>query len=382
MAQVKRLFHLFRNRFAGENSTANSLFKVAPFTYIASLFFGVPLITPVKGHHEMLSVVTLLLRCYSVYAALIYDFTSEFSIVFLNQLALSFLGFVTLWLFINKRASIISFLSSDTASAPKLRRTDILCPILCLGPLLLQILPALCSSVSYLYHKNKLVGSFFDFSPILEYTVFSVFFALALNWFQVVPLCVILYSLGYCVLYTHKMTVLASISSNWHCITYSRILKMLKDVSAKQEQFEATFGPFLFISLCYNFLSTVYFIYGLKLTISSRMAHLYYFMASCLLVQIICIGLIFFISICNEKVKKLSMFVSDQLESKFDQDISMTFLMVNYLQNKINSCINEPVTACKMVNVDRKIVLTIATSCVTFSVLFVQINDGALDSKP
>lgn len=321
---------------------------------------------------------TLVPRLWISYSAIKYDLKRDITMIFINQIAVCFLGYLTLILFLRKRREIVTFLKSDASLAPKFRRFDLIFPIFFLGPIVFHYIPLLSAKFSFELYEKKFLGSIFAFCPILQMIMSHLVLISTLTWFQLAPLCAILYSLGYSILFVYKVNTLTSISENFNSTQYKCILLKLTSVSVKQEQFESIFGPFLFICLCYNFLSTVYLIFVLQVIFLNRSLHLSSFAASCLCIQAICIAFIFFISIYNEKLKKLSMRISSQLELNLIDNCPAHFWVVSYLQNRITSCINEPLTAWKMVTVDRQVILTIATSCVTFSVLFIQINNGSL----
>lgn len=359
-----------------------SLFKMLPFTCLICLFFGVSLSNTTRKCRWLPLVCTLPPRLWIVYFGMKHDLEQDFFVIFLNQGADFFVGFVTLWLLIQKRNEIVSFLSSNLSLVPKLRRFDLLVPLFIFTPILFESLPLLKATHLLSYFETKFLGSHLTYNFITRFIISFTICMCTSIWFQLVPLGLVIYYLGFCVLDAERVDFLDCLSNNWRSTGYNSILRRVKVVSQKHQEFESIFGPFLFMCLCCYFTSTVYLISLVRMLLTnSQDGYLYYFFASCFIIQLMCIGMIFFISLFNEKVKHRAAVVSAQLEFELIQHSSATFLMINYLQSKICSSINEPLTAWKMVEVDRKVILTIVTSCVTLSVLFVQINNGALTTN-
>ena len=297
----------------------------------------------------------------------------------LNCLVNFSLGYATLWLILRKRSEIVHFLSSDPASVPKLRKIDLLCLFLHSTLTFIFILPTV-TYPNVLEAREKLFAPFLIFSPPLKRIVLFILLLLDISWFQLTPFCIVLYTLGYYNLYAFKLTVLTDILNTKDPINCHYITHKLKCVSIKQHKFESIFGPFLFLVLCYNSLASIHFFYALKKVTTDHSPQFYYFLAYSLFIQVMCISMILFVSCYNEKLKDLSTFVLDQLESKLLKTSIVDYSMVNWLYKKINA-INQPLTVCKMMNIDRQIVLAIATSCFSFSALYIQMNNATLTSN-
>lgn len=366
---------------AGEEAR-KSLFKTIPFVSLNCLLLGIPLSSSLKVLHLVLYAVALLLRFCMLGLALQDDIRMVTPMISLGDFFLHCMGSITFCVLMKKRSGIVAFLSSDSSSTSKMRKIDLLWPIIFFVPFLLEY-AALCTDVNvFKYYKGKFLLSALDSHRTVQRVLIQLLVVVHLVWFGMEPLCVFIYALGYCVLYNHKLNVLTSISNKWHVNNFKSILLKLQSVTQKQEQFESAFGPFLFICLCYNFVSSVLFIYFLDFIYSNRSkGDFSHAVASRFFIQLISMGLVFLISIYNEKLRKLSFQISEQLELKLTESASEKFLAVTYLQSKINKSINRPLTACKMVTVRRQVVLTIAASCVTFSVLLIQINNGSLMAK-
>lgn len=354
-----------------------SLFKLIPFTFVNSFIFGVPLSAEVKFHHRILFSVSLSLRLWVSYVYFKKNIERQVRMDIINQWTFYTLSYVTLGVFVRKRVRIANYLLLDPSLGPKLRKIDLLSLLFFLATLGLTLMPLL---IGGLHESNEqiLVPSFFDFCPLLKRIIFWTLSVLYTLWFHLVPLCASIYALGYCVLYDFKYRTLATISDNW-ATPHVLILK-LRGVSLRQEQFESTFGPFLLVCLFYNFIVSVYLFCTLKLLNSEGLKHYYFYITFCFYIQAICIGLILSVSHFNEKLKVLSNLLLGQIKLKLGQDLQVNSCLINFWQNEINNSINEPLTACKLLVIDRQIVLTIAASCVSFSVLWIQINNGALNS--
>lgn len=370
-------FRWFRKTSDESNSPHVSLFKLIPFTATICFWFGVPLSNPTKVHHWVLFVVTLVPRILYSYSAMKYDLEVAIAMISINQLTFLGLGYIFLFVLARNKSKVVSFLTSDASVAREFRKIDLLCPLLILVPMLLQHFPIFISPPLFVYFETKCC-SLLQCCPTVKYIVARITFVSVFLWFQLIPLCSVFYSLGFRILYSHKMSILTEISNNWRSSNFDSILLKLNTVCEKQKQFESIFGPFLFICLCYNFISTVFFINLVNRLILGETSFLFYYAASMMSVQLICITLVLLISIYNEKIKTFANFISAQLECRLTEEPLSTFFMINYLRKKIYAVANEPLTACKMVTLDRQIILTVATSCVTFSVLLIQINNGAL----
>lgn len=376
---LKHLFKsCFRRNKVEPNSPERRLFSFVPFTYVACVLYGVPLSNPTKLRHVIALIVTLIPRIWISYFALKYDFANGVKLIILKQFYLNVLGLITFCLLVKKKSQIVSFLTSDVLLVHKFKRIDLLSVFLFILPPVLHHIPVWFSPHLHEMYRKKFLGSAFECYPILQRVLFYATFVSLVHWFAIASLTVVLYYFGYCVLYAHKVRVLASISFNRQSTNFTSLLSSLNSVSERQKEFETIFGPFLLVCFTYYFMATLYFIDIIRQLFMGGHSHLYYFVAACLFSQATCIGLIFLVSSGNEKVKNLSASVSARLDTQLAQSNPCSFLMVNHLQKRIHYSINEPLTAWKMFTVHRQVILTIATSCVTFSVLFIQINNGAL----
>ena len=353
-----------------------SLFKIIPFTYIICTFFGVSLSTHSKIHHRVTHFVFSLLRILCLYSFVRPEIYPGNAMKVINQTLFYLVGLIFYWLFIGRRKAIVTFLLSNASAISKMKSINILHPLLVLVPHLLTGMFFFFSSVRD-YQKN-LFGPISECCPSFALVLFYVIFSVGSLLFQP-TLCMVMYVLGYCVLYTEKSSVLTSIGRNWKSVEYDVIVRQLKSVSDKQEHFECIFGPFLFICLYQIFSSTVQLIYLIRALLLYR--SLICFAASILLTQVSCVGLIFYVCICNDRLKSQAASISFQMEEQLVGHSATTLLLISKLQRRISETINEPLTAWKMMTVDRQIVLSIAASCVSFSVLYIQINNGALSSK-
>lgn len=378
MIVQKNWFTSFFRRSLGEKDNRKCLFKFIPFVHINSLLLGVPLITPAQVHHRMLHIFSLLAHIFVFCFLVKRNFEQKNSMVIVSDLLYNSMGMIAFFLLLKKRKCIVDFISSDESLAPKLKRIDTVWTLTFSSFLFLEYFCVHLSPLLYEFYETKFLLKFLNSFPTLQRILIHLMAIGYVIMFQTEPMCLVLYSLGYCVLYSYKFGVLKSTSSSWQVDSLRATLLKLQSVTKIHDQFERTFGPFLLVLLCYNFVSAVYFIYFLNLLISSGVLEMYYTGAFTLFSQLISIVLILVISIYNERLKKLSLDLSDQLELNLGGNSVENFLMVKYLQCKIVKCINQPLTACKMVTIRRHIVLTIITSCVTFSVLFIQIYNGSL----
>lgn len=385
MSCVKNRFEsLFRKNKKTSISNEKPLFRLIPWTQLGFLVAGIVLFNPTRKRHVVWSFLTILLRLWLCYSYVSERIKTSSTIETMNEFTFYSFAYGTYILLVKKKSKIVHFLSSEPLSAVNLRKVDLLCVAFYLGSVLLTTIPVVESPILFESNKKMLLGSLFTSCPIIRTILCILFLALFIFWFQLSPLCSTTYALGYTVLYSYKVNALNCISANLHQMSHQSLILKLKEVKSKQKQFESIFGPLLFIVLCNNFLATIYFFLILKLMISEAGLIYYnyclYYIAYCVLIVTTCIGLIFYIAHYNGKIKDLSDEVSEQIEAKSGEHLHSNYLLVNYLQRKVNKSINDPLTACGMVNVDRQIVLGIAASCVSFSVLLIQINNGALNS--
>ena len=364
----------FKNKSGGESSSTKSLFKLAPCTFILAFVLGIPLSSPLKFGHLILVLVAFLLRVWLTYCNLR---PLQLNIDSVNQMSYYSLAYLSFWLLAKKSRAIVQFISSNPHSTAKVRKLDILTFLFYFVVTVLTYIP-LFDEEELESDKEAFVPKFLDFSPTLKEITFTLLLLYHTIWLQLSPLCAIIYALGYRVLFEFKMNTLTSLFTSFHPVNYRPFLAKLKSVRERQKQFESIFSCFLFLSLSYNFLATVFFFLNVKLLTSQGKSFYYYYIVYCLFLQMMCIGWIFFVSFYNEKLKQTSDSVSAQLEMQLGENLPANSSLINFLQKKIHMSINEPLTACKMVTVDRQIVLATATSCVSFAVLVIQINNGAL----
>ena len=374
MSRLKNWFkRVFDNKTEDEISSTKSLFKLAPCTFIIAFILGIPLSSRSKSWHLLLFLASVLLRLRLACS----DLDSSRLDFAVAQLVYYGLALVTFCFFFKKRTQVVKFISSYPHLAPRLRRIDIVSLISYSMVLILLCYPLSDEGELALVMK-AFPMSFLDHSPTLKHILFAMTYSYHLIWIQIAPLCVVMYALGYNVLFEYKWNILASICSSLHPVDYSPLLAKLKSVSDKQKQFESIFSCFLFVSLFYNFLATVFFFLNVIFLISKGKSFYYCYIFFCLFIQIDSIGLVFFVSHYNKRIEAFSSSVSTQLELQLGKNLPVNSSLIIFLQKKIHEYINEPLTACEMVTVDRKIVLTTAASCVSFSVLLIQINNGAL----
>ena len=357
------------NKTEDESSSRKSFFKLAPCTFIISLIFGIPLSSPRQIRHFILFAVTLLLRTWLTYGELSgMKITSELSI----RLVYYSLSYTTFFLFLKKSSSIADFISLGPHSVAKVHKIDVL-SLLFYSLVLLFLSFPMSDELS----EKDFVPSFVTFSPTFRHILFTFNLAYHIIWVEMGPFCAVVYALGYHVLFEYKWSVLTSIH-HLHPVDYSQFLVKLNSVSDKQKRFESIFSCLLFVSLFYNFLATAFFFHNFRVLISQGLTSYYYYTFYCLFLQIVSIGLVFFVSHYNERIKAFSSSVSTQLELQLGKNLPNNSSLIIFLRQKIHESINEPLTACKMVTVDRQIILATAASCVSFAVLLIQINNGAL----
>lgn len=362
---------------------------------ITCLLFGVPLVSDPTSLRQRVvhSIVYVTLFAVMLVSRLAYSYDK------LTQVKLGFVdvvivihlvfGFIALFVFARKRSDIVKFLTSlgHSSVIALHRKLDLLCLLFSLVPIVADFLGELAEMRAL---RSELKDQF-DFIWLFEgYNNFNlgfIFFLFAHFHFELMPICVTLYSFGYYALYAQKVQTLNCISKKFSShidqqelsINYNSVMCELEAISEEQELFESTFGPFLFIALCNYFtanLNSIAIMCNLLLLRkkSIEFPGFYYSLAHYLFDQAVCVGLIFFVSLFNGRLRKMSTELFNQLRSNLNESQSMTFLMVNLMENKIHNSINEPLTAWKVVTLDRKVILTIATSCVTFSVLILQID--------
>ena len=370
MNRLKSRF-TFENKSEDESSSTKSLFKLAPCTFIIAFILGMPLSTATTFRHLSLFLANLLLRIWLSYSEL-----STLNMTFQPFARVNhyLAAYVTSYLFFKNSRKIVTFISSGQSLAPKLRKIDILCL------LLYSVVVTLfyCVALNIEFRGPKSALSFLDGSPAFKRIVLSILTFYQITWLQLAPLCAVVYALGFCVLFEFKVNTLASLLHDFHPVNYRPLLTKVKSVSDRQQQFESVFSCFLFVSLFYNFLSTIYFLYNLTLLVSHSNKYSYYLIIYNLFQQAICIGLIFFVSFHDERLKESTNRVCGRIELQMGENLPANSCLITFLRKKIYKTINEPLTACKMVTVDRQIVLATAASCVSFAVLLIQINNGAL----
>ena len=378
MGHLDKLLVFFVRKFSDKTSHQVSLFNSIPLTYGICLVFGVPLCNPTKVHHSIAFIISLVPRIIYTYFSLKYDFENETPVIFINQLTIIALGFSFFFILSQKRSQIVTFLTCEPSLVSKFRRLELIYFFLFLVPIALYNLPIFFFPVIRGSIEQKFIGPPWQFCPTLHQIVGQFLLVLCLIWFQLIPLSVSLYSLGFCVLHSYKLNISASVRADCKCKDYSSVICKMQLISRKHSQFESIFGPFLFIGLCYNFLTAVYFIKMIDILLGKPPPFLFYFAAANVFAQATCFGMIFAISIYTQRTKEFLASISSHLEFELTQNSLGDFLMINYIRKKLDSLVNEPLTACKMITLDRQVILTIATSCVTFSVLLIQINNGAL----
>ena len=307
-----------------------------------------------------------------------------------NEFAFYFFAYATYWAIFKKRNLIFDFLASnsDASLESRMRKIDLVGPLFYTALVVSKVLPLLASRDLYEMFKRSLFSSIPESYYILTKTLIIVSVIFYKLLFLLSPICVVLYALGYQVLYSYKMKVLRFISNNLNSITFNCLVTKLEQVARKHKQFESIFGPLVLFCLCYNFFATVYFFILLEKLTSGRSLNFqpfdfYYFcyLAYCFLVEAIFIGLVICVSHCNDKIGGLSNDILESIELKLSQNLSSNFLLVDYLEGKIDNSFKEPLTAYKVVAVDKRVVFATAASCLSFAVLLIQINNGALVSK-
>ena len=374
------IHRLFQAKMKDGDAVEHSLFKLTPFTFCGCAAYGVLFSVPVNVRHVIWFVAALLPRFWCTFVALrVHVHKKDPAIQVLTEsvdFSLSFATFCFLW---RKSSGIVTFLSSDASVAPKLHKVD-----------RIWLVFLACLSVhTYLVFgymtdfKSFFLPAALDSSPRLKHALFYFCYWSYLAWFDLSSLvCITFYSAGFRVLHAYKLSTLDFIRNNWQSVTPRVIVSKLKEVSAKQRQFESIFGPLLLFSLCYDFLTTIYLFSDLLFVVVEGTYIYYHTIVYIFYFKTVVFGTILSISRSNEALKDLSKGISDQFESKLIEGLpSRHFMVLRYLQNKIHSVINEPLTACKMVSLDRQIIVAYASSCISFSVLFIQINNGALASS-
>lgn len=361
---------LFRKE---DEDAKKSVVKVIPFTCLYSFFFGIPLVSPFRFRHLILLSVTLSLRIWATYQYYVFNINVRPAIELSTVTAIYAIAYVLFYILVKRRIEIVKFISSDASLAPRMRKLDLIWLLFYSGMLIHAYFWYI-----HLVSKSETVESFLIpvFSPFVRSSMLFTFMVLNIMWFELSPLCVTLYFLGFNVLYSYKLNTLNSILNE--SMSARNILMEMKKVSIKHHQFETTFGPFAFFCFCYSFFATVYFFFNLKLVIQAGKSYYYYSICFCLLVVTLCFGMIYLVSCRNERLRLLTNLLLDQLEAKLIDGSPGNHFMIFYLRNKISTAINEPLTACRMVFLDRQIIFAFLGSCVSFSVLYIQINNGAL----
>ena len=381
MRPLKDWLTCFSSRKTGDgNSAKKSLLRLVPCTSIVCCAFGILLTTPTRVHHVLLFGATALVYLWVSLVMMRDNSPRERASIEVVDAAIYYsLAQITLWFLWAKKSAMVNYLSCDVSWNERwtMRRTDFLWVLFSAGAVIHA-----CSMSQSTEPFASLLTSGLDSHPRLKSILSVALSVLHKLWFEMAPLtCMTLYLLGFQVLYARKFHALASISRDWPLANPQSILLRMKQVSLKHQQFECVFGPFLFFCLCYNFLVTVYFIYSLKLLISEGKYASINIVVFSVFEQVICFAIILFISRRCEGLKDMAKALSDQLEARLADTPPASYSMVHYLQNKVHTSINEPLTACRMVVLDKQIVLAFVSSCVSFSVLFIQINNGALVSS-
>ena len=375
MRRLKSWFKVAQHK--PENCRKESLFRTIPFTYIIFLTSGICLSNVSKIAQFTTYLVFLVLRVLFACAMLKFEFELDVSMVAISHVMNFFLAFIAYGLLIRKRQAIIDFVMSDVTARTGLKRIDLLFSLAHFGSIVFMIISL------FVIPEEYSVFDFMDCCPRLSAVLMYIFLAVNLVLFQITTPCAFIHALGYCVLYTEKFNVLNSISREIQeqSLDYNCTLKRLKSVSAKQDQFEFIFGPFLFLSLLIFFILTVFLIYYVQVSLLYRTFDFLFITVYSFFIQMACMGHIFFVSICNDRLRTKAADVSSQLEENLTAYPTRTLWLIGHLQKKIDETINQPLTAWKMMIVDRKIVLSTAASCVSFSVLYIQISNGSLNSS-
>ena len=375
MCRLRNFLRRLMNKKTGDEFIdAKSLFQLLPLTIVSCNLFGVPFCSSYKWPHWILISTLLIIRIWCTFDNFKFNLDhNRPGIQTLNEIAFYSISFVAYWFLVRNRKKMIAFLTSEASASPKLRKVDFMWLALFFAFI------AHASGVTKDKSERVLVLPNFQL-PIVKDITSLIISLLELMFFDFCPhFCTIIYLIAFHVLYMHKLNVLQFICNKWQSKSPQVLFLQLREASLKQSTFEDVFSPFLLISLFANFCVSVYFFFNLKSIFTDNETS-YKSVIYSFCTEGFTFGVIFFISCRNERLKELSSALCDHLHLALIQQSSANYCMINHLEKKINEAINEPLTVCKLVTVERQLVLAFVSSCISFSVLFIQINNGALAS--
>lgn len=366
------------------NVSSRSLFKCIPCTFTLCLLFGVILSKPSEFYKQVIHVLIYLVLLSLLLVSRLeysYECLNCWSSFFTIDVVIYFiLGFVAFSFVSLKRSKMITFLSSDCSLASQFRKLDLM-------GLVVVIVPFLIISPTEFLKKDYKGFTLFQ-SDVFESVNSCESFCLREIWavlgsclhFNLIPLFSTLYSLGFCVIYNYKTNTLNSIRHKFSdeadlqqlTTQYDSVVSELEAVAEKQKQFEATFGPLLFLALCSFFIailgSTENILTSLYLSRVHGPLLCFWFLLFCF-DQFVFAGLIFSVSSFNEALRKKSKSISNELRSKVCQNQSLTISMVNNIENRIYESINGPLTFWKLITL-KTTFFTVSILCIAVSVIF------------
>ena len=192
------------------NFTRGSLFKLMPCTHIHLIILGAPVCDCWKLWHIALLVVTSLIRLWMTWRYLSRNFAVSEAIETFNEIAFYAYAYATFWVILRRLNLIFDFLASNYGASleSKMRKIDLVGPLIYVTMTATTVIPIIASRDVFEEFKNFVFPSFFDSFFILTKILILFYLVSYKLWFQLSPICVVIYALGYAVLYSYKMKVL------------------------------------------------------------------------------------------------------------------------------------------------------------------------------
>lgn len=187
-----------------------------------------------------------------------------------------------------------------------------------------------------------------------------------------------LYVLLFTSIYYVKSNSIVIISTLINEGNFDKIFTLLTELDEIYFHFEDTLSVFPFYSLMWNFFFIILFVYT-SLIYAQKNVSLELLIAISMdtfLTVFTSLAAIITVSTLQEKMENLWFKLNDQIIILKIQ--SENFKIPSVLITKIENTFTKPATVWSLVNIKRQIVVTICSSFTVFSVLFMQINNGAL----
>lgn len=153
--------------------------------------------------------------------------------------------------------------------------------------------------------------------------------------------------------------------------------KSLFTLEEEHQQFESTFSLALLLAMVFNFVKTLVYIYCIAIIgLSASSFFIIFLTFDELTIALAIVAIILIISDCQKVVSTRALSVCNSIF--LDTFSSHPPETPNLLIMKVDSVFNKPVTVWDIVNVSRNLIIATFSSFFVFSILIVQIDNGAM----